>query len=535
MNFVESHVECPCGKSSDAYCVNEDGSGKCFSCGKFFKASSEDNWNNIVEWGLMEKNKTFNQKQVVDKTPLDTEVEFKYVEHRGIYASTYQYFEASAKIDKQSKNLIEIGFIYPNRAAKIRQVYPKKGFFVKGDMKSATLFGKNKFDAGALKTITIVEGELDVLSSWQMLGGNSAVVTPRSASSARVDCKAEWEYINAFDKIILCFDNDEPGQKAAQEVASLFDFNKVFKVELTRHKDPTGYLEAGEIKEFNLAWHGAKRFTPDNIISTFSEIAKSLEESEDDLLGTYPFSGLQSALYGLYRGEVVVFKGDEGIGKSETLKAIEHHLLKENKDNKLMLIHLEEPQSRTIKAIATYEDKYPYVHPQSQADNKSVFEAFKRAVDNNESRVYIYKSFDLEDEHKFIDNIRFAVSAGGCQFVFLDHITWLATGIADEDERKKLDRISQRLKLLAEELGFCLIMVSHTNDDGKTRGSRNISKVANTVVHMHRDKVSQSEEERNVMYYTIEKARAGGNTGPGGFAIFDKETMRLLDSESVSF
>jgi replicative DNA helicase len=342
-----------------------------------------------------------------------------------------------------------------------------------------------------------------------------------------------WEWINSFDRIVLCLDNDEVGSKTARSIASLFDFNKVFKVDLARRKDANEYLEAGEINEFNKAWYGAKRFTPDNVLSTFHEIEESLADSNEDMLCTYPFKGLQDRLYGLHRGEVVVFKGDEGIGKTETFRALEHHILSTVEDSKIGILHLEEDEGTTVKAIATYEDQYPYVHPEYKTDPKEVMKAFKRAVKDKEDRVFIYESFDVEDENQLLDNIRFLVSACGCSFIFLDHITWLATGLENEDERKKLDRISQKLKLLAKELRFCLIMITHTNDEGKSRGSRNITKVANTVIHISRDKVAAIEEERNKMYYVIEKARAGGNTGPAGFAVFDKETMRLLDGTPV--
>lgn len=526
--FIETHLSCPCGKSSDAFCINENGSGKCFSCGKYFKQSELDG----ELMGALDIRKPVlieeNEQQVSDDN-----YTFDYVEHRGIYARTFEFFNALAKLNSD-KQVVQIGFVYPNEAVKIRQVLPRKGFTTKGDIKESTLFGKNKFDAGAYDTITIVEGELDVCSAFQMLGDqNSAIVSPRSASSARADCSKEWDYINSFKRIVLCFDNDEPGEKAAREVASLFDFNKVFKIDLSKHKDPTAYLEAKEQNDFIKAWRHAKRYTPDNIISTFQEIEQSLAESEDSFLGTYPFKGLQDALYGLHKGEVVVFKGPPGIGKTETFRAIEHHLLKENPNNKLMLLHLEESQATTIKALATYEDKYPYVHPESNADPKAVLDAYKRAVNNEDNRVYIYKSFDMEDENKLLDNIRFGATAGGCNFVFLDHITWLATGMDNEDERKKLDRISQKLKLLAEELGFCILEISHTNDDGKTRGSRNIANVANTIIHMHRDMTNENRDERNIMRYVIEKARGSGNTGPAGVAIFDQDTRRLVDESSV--
>jgi hypothetical protein len=53
---------------------------------------------------------------------------------------------------------------------------------------------------------------------------------------------------------------------------------------------------------------------------------------------------------------------------------------------------------------------------------------------------------------------------------------------------------------------------------------------------MSRDKTHANMDERNKMYYMIEKARTGGNTGPAGFAVFDRDTMRLIDgSEYVKF
>ena len=74
-------------------------------------------------------------------------------------------------------------------------------------------------------------------------------------------------------------------------------------------------------------------------------------------------------------------------------------------------------------------------------------------------------------------------------------------------------------------------MISHTNDDGKTRGSRNIANVANTIINLKRDKEHANEHTRRTTFFSIEKARAGGNTGPAGYAIFDKEVMQLKDVE----
>ena len=62
--------------------------------------------------------------------------------------------------------------------------------------------------------------------------------------------------------------------------------------------------------------------------------------------------------------------------------------------------------------------------------------------------------------------------------------------VLEDDERKALDYLSTRLTMMVKELNFGLILVSHVNDQGQTRGSRNISKIADCWIHLERDKQS---------------------------------------------
>jgi twinkle protein len=506
--FIETHIPCPCGSSSDAYSKNANGSGFCFSCSKFFKGDSTIG-TNLKEY-------------------TDIEGEFKIMSHRGISERTMDFYNVQTKLINGEPR--EVGFRYPNGAHKIRLLTEKK-FWNTGPMKEAGLFGKNLFDPGSKRSITLTEGEFDALAVYEMTRGDTAACSIKSASSAKRDCTTDWEYINSFDKIILAFDSDEPGQNAMREVATLFDFNKLYQVRFHKYKDANDYLQHGEMNEFVSSWKNARRFAPDNIISTFADISKTLEESKEDQIGTYPIHRLNASLYGLHQGEVVLFKGLEGIGKTEIFRAMEHHLLASTTHN-IGIIHLEEDNGTTVKAIAGYEIGLPAVLPDCGLSKEDIFEGYKKAVGGDEGRVHLYSSFDVEDENTLLANIRFLVSAAGCRFIFLDHISWLATGLQDEDERKKLDRISQKLKLLAKELKFCLVMISHVNDEGKTRGSRNISKVANTVIHLDRNTTDNDPNERNKIFLTIEKARLGGRTGPAGVVQYNSITGRLEDFDT---
>ncbi len=451
----------------------------------------------------------------------------EFITHRGLSLQTIKFYGIKTKVVDEVP--VEIGFKYPWDELKIRGV-DKKVFRTEGKSQPG-LFGRDKFDPGSKESITITEGEFDAPSVYEATRGRTAAVSVHSSSQAKRDCIQDRDYINSFGKIIICFDSDEPGQKAAKEVSSLFDFNKVYHVKLNKYKDASDYFQKGEVDNLEKAWAGAKRYSPDNIISSFEDIREALKKSQEDQIGTYPFRNLQAMTYGLHKGEIILFKGLEKIGKTEIFRAIEHHLLKTTTAN-IGIIHLEEDNATTIKGIAGYELGRPAILPDSGLSEDDIFEAYKTAVGNKDSRVHLYQSFETEDEELFLDGIRFLSAGAGCQFIFFDHISWLATGRdKNEDERKKLDRIATRLKLLAKELGVCIIMISHVNDEGQTRGSRYITKVANTICHMDRDKLSPDEQTRRTTKLTLEGVRLGGSTGPAGSLYMDPMTSVLRDFE----
>lgn len=429
-------------------------------------------------------------------------------------------FDIRTKIDATGRP-IEIGFPYPEKDAyKVRRLdVPKKeSFRTTGPMGTPQLFGKDKFPPGSGKAITITEGEFDAASYYQVMGRQSPTVSVRSASSARNDCEENYQYLNSFEKIYLAFDNDEAGRRAKEAVAGLFDFNKVYDVHLAL-KDANDYLQQGRGDELRTLWFNAKRFLPEGVISTYAEVREILEGKGAEAIASFPFPTIQAMTYGIRPGEVVLLTAQEGIGKTEYLRAIEAHLLRTTEEN-IAIIHLEEQKDRSIKGIAGYELGIPCHIPDFGVSPDDIFAAYSRLTRRDE-RLHIYPHFDSDDPNTILDTIRFLVTACKCKFVLLDHITFLVTGAENEDERKVLDYLSTRMAKMADDLKFSLILVSHENDDGKTRGSRNVSKVADCRIRLERNLECDNPEERNTTRVTILKNRFGSHTGPAGFLYFD--------------
>lgn len=509
LEFEKTGQPCPCGKSSDAYAINKDGSGKCFS-GQCDQGPKKD--------GFFPSPRNREYVEEIIEVKRDEGEVFDFFSHRGISKRTFEFY--GVKSGMKDGVLTRTGFIYPNGRTKIRNwSLPKsdRGHFgwTANREGNAYLFGKDKFDPGSKDSITITEGEYDALAIYELLGNKTAAVSVRSSSTVRTDIEKEREYINSFKKIYICFDADDAGEKASKKIAGIFDFQKVYFVKLTKYKDANEYLEKGEAEDLIRTWTNAKRYSPDSIISGFNEIRQALQKNEAEAVARYPFSRLQNNLRGLHRGEMILMKGKQGIGKTEICRAIVHSTLKET-ESRIATIFLEEDQGTTIRGVCTYETLQPVMDLEAGFTDDDIMAMYEQAVGGRDDRLYIHSHFTSEDEGEIIDNIRFLVTVAKCDLIILDNITVLASGRPGEDERSRIDGIISRLRHLTNELKFCLVLLGHTNDDNSTRGSRFPDIVSNTVIILEREKGTQE------LKFFVDKARTqGAREGPAGFAKYD--------------
>lgn len=469
--------------------------------------------------GLIEGNKeTFD--------PLSSEYTYEYLPWRGINKETFAKYNVQTKVDPEGKPIC-LGFIYPNNV-KIRNVASKDFFWKdKEQPNEPGLFGKDRFSVGDSKYITITEGELDALSLHQAIRG--PVVSVQNASTGVRDCISDRSFLNSFDRVYLAFDNDAPGRELTDKVARLFDFNKVFRVRFDKYKDANDYLQHGEEAVLRNLWNNAKRYQPDNIVSDLSDFEKILREKVHEGI-PYPFSALNQKLYGMRTGESILITAQEGVGKTELMHAIEFQLLKETTDA-IGAIFLEEPKQRHLQALAGLQLQAPVHLPDSGYSADQVATALREVLGVDE-RLFLYSHFGSDDPESLLDTIRFLVTARGCRWILLDHITMAVSGLAGEDERRALDYFSTRLEMMVKELDFGLIMVSHVNDDGRTRGSRYISKVADIRIDARRDIQHSDSVVRNTTELVVSKNRFAGKTGFATNLLFNPETYSYAQIET---
>jgi twinkle protein len=450
---------------------------------------------------------------------------YEYLPHWNISEDTFRAYETRTKVDSNGKP-VSVGFRYPNGDIQARRLDVKQFYWVKsGSNDKHGLFGEDKFAAGSHKWVIVTEGAKDALSAWQVLRIPSVSVV--SASSAVLDCVNSRSYLNSYERIYLCFDGDTPGREATERVAKLFDYDKVWDVKLTKHKDANEFLQAGEADEFRNIFYNSKRYLPEKIISGLDEF-DTLLETEPTVGVSYPFHSLTEKTKGIRLGESVLITAQEGVGKTELLHAIEYKLLAET-DANIAAFFLEELPRRHLQALAGIHLGRAVHLPESGCTSYQVRQALRDTIKTDE-RLFVYTNFGSDDPEVLLDTIRFLVAGRDCRYVLLDHLSMVVSGLSTEDERRKLDYLSTKLEMMVKELNYALIIVSHVNDLGQTRGSRYISKVADVRIDAARDIAAETDVARRTLHLSISKNRPAWQTGHAGSYVYNPLTCSYSET-----
>lgn len=447
---------------------------------------------------------------------------------RSLDSSSINKYKIS--INLNSENPIEAIFPRFNQdgqhvANQVR--YEGKTFKCEGDINNAALFGQNFFPSGG-KSITVTEGYYDTAASFQLTGSRYPNVGVMSASTAKKEIVKNFEYLNSFERIVLNFDSDEPGQKAAKECALLFEPGKVCILKLEKAKDSNDYLIKGLTKEYVNEWFRAPPFMPDGLlVGSDPKLRKSILEYVEPRSIPYPWEGLNHKTFGIRESELVLITAPTGVGKTSAIKEIEYNILfneelmEENAG--IGFLHLEESKrDLAIGLMSIHKDK-PYHFPDVERSEEELAKAYDDVM--NTERVVIWDHFGSNDIDVVLAKIRH-MAALGCRYIMVDHLSIIVSD-QEGDERKQLDAISTKIKTLTMNLGISVFCVIHINRNGQIRGSAGPEQVANIIIRLERDIKSHDEWRRNITLLSVEKNRKYGRTGPACYLFYNERTGRL--------
>jgi twinkle protein len=529
LTFIKTHQPCHHCGSSDGLAINDDMSTKCFVCNTFTPSTSHT-----------EEIKMLAAAEEVD---VKQDVSFLKKYREGMSVSVSDRRITKATMEKYGVVRCDDGLYFPYHdkdnqlvAAKVRGL-KDKAFSTAGAWGKGTLFGQHLFPIGG-RYLTLVEGEFDALAAYQMTGSKYPVVSIRNgAGSALKDCKQHYEYINSFENIIVCFDGDEHGVKAAKEVAELFGSKcKVFKP-LPDYKDACDWLSDSKEASFVDRWWKAEQYVPDGIVNG-KDLWDALRKPKQLPDATWPYSKLNEMMAGVRKRELITIAAGTGQGKSTFLRQLIHHLLITTNDN-IGMAFLEESPERTALGIMSIEAGKPLHLPQTEHTEEELELAYLKTLGTG--RCILFNHFGSLDIDNVLNRLRYMAKVQNCQWIILDHYQMILSGM-DTDERKGLDMLLTKLRTFVEETGVGLFGVSHTRrQEGRglengaeislssLRGTQGISQLSDAVIGLQRDQQHNDEAKRNTTELRLLKSRFTGETGPAGVLYFDKALNKLVE------
>lgn len=520
-----SHQPCPDCGSSDALLINDDGSTKCYSCGKF--TPSPDGVTPQVEAKELSGDFLKGKLKDIDSRCLRKETCSKYKYMTGTYKG--KEVQIATYRDLDSNPVFQ----------KIRFT-DDKSFFTIGKFKPI-LYGMHLFK-GNNKKLIITEGEIDCLSTYQVVGDYPVVSIPNGAKNAKEAIKHNLEWIERFEEVVFMFDSDKYGMDAAKECAALLSLGKA-KIVTLPLKDANEMIKANREKElYKATWNG-EEYRPDGIVSgesLWEEVNRPIEYGL-----SYPFETLTNLTYGIRVPEFICFGAGTGMGKTDFFKEIESHLI--NLGESVGIIHLEETTRDTVLGLMTKHSGIKFHLPDTEFTEEQKREAFNETIGTD--RVFIYDSFGATDLDTITNTIRFMVKGKGCKFIFLDHITALGDAIENSGEvNQRMRNIVSELARLTRELGFTLFAISHLRkSDGKKPheeggrvhlddlyGAKAISQWASYVFGLERNQQAEDLEERHTTTLRCLKDRYTGQATGCTIAIkYDTATGKLYETDEA--
>ena len=573
MGVFKYHTSCPNCGSSDGLAVYQDDSTYCWVCNE--GTISEELKEQLKEkhkgkWKVKRMIDAKEEVKIVKSTkPVITEDKAKEIKEqtsiqgkgfRGLkdeytkqFGVRYSYSEETGEVQEQYYPVTQESTL---TGYKIREV-PKNFRSIGRTGADCELFGQFKFNRGG-KYLIIVEGELDMLSAYQMLAEYNknrgsdfevAVVSPTTGANSQKQIAAQYKFCDSFENIVLCYDQDKAGKEAAEKVVSYLPKGKV-KFMTMRYKDPNEYLMNGKQKEFVNDFYNAKTYTPAGVVGSSELYEKLLESTQVKKIPLPPFMAkLDEMLNSIDLGTIGVIAAGSGAAKTTVANELIYYWLF-NSPYKVGVVSLELTCGQYAQAMLSrhIENKIANIKDPEEKLKFLERESVKQKADE------LFKTPDGQDRFMVIDErdgsievlqdkIEEMVISCGVKVIILDPISDLLDGLPLEQQAN----LMKWQKSMVKNYNVTFINIAHIRKGSNNKESASTGafvpeeavigasqqvKSASWVIMLSRDKYAEDDVLRNTTHIVLSKNRSNGITGKAGSMYYCNQTHRLYDLDS---
>ena len=530
--------------SSDAMAVYKKKDGKldafCFSCQGYFNDSELDDAGVTLQETKVHKIK-------------DIEVDFSSIEsikcrgwkERGITRFTSEKYGVHTELDEEN-NVVSRYYPVTSNGKVVgykKRTLPKTFIGIGNTKSSNELFGQSVFESGQ-KYLVVTTGEEDAMAFAEVLRNTSGGVeywTPCVSITAGdgsiiKQFKANYEYLASFSKVVLAFDNDEPGQRYLEEAARILPPGKAFIAKFPRDmKDACDMLKAGKASELKQVFWKAEPFSRVDVLH-LSQMWDDFENEDSNVKIPFPgaWSGLNEMMNGgMEKGEITVLGALTSIGKSTLISNIVYNLI-ENTNFKVGTMYLESTKREVVRDLLSLDAG---INLRTKAREGIDIEALKKRFFEGLARknqfVYVDHQGSISTSEIF-DKLNYLAKAEGCDVIVIDPIQ---AGVNSSDNAAIIEFMDTLLKF-AKETDTAIVAVSHMKKPSEDNphavseyqlmGSSSINQIAFNTILLSRDKMNPDPVKKSATKLQLVKCRRTGNTGEAGWLKYDHETTHLF-------
>jgi replicative DNA helicase len=433
---------------------------------------------------------------------------------RGFSSKAIKFFKLGSRM-KNSKERLAVPYFEDGRCVNLKYRTLEKAPTKKKELKKykkwkwtrepggrSSLFNDQVLSTPHLEYVVILEAELDCISLWD--NGEKKCV---SLTTGTGKFQQYWyDRLTHVKKIYVCMDNDLPGQDGALKLCKRLGLDRCFNVIL-----PDGINDVNDffwnsdkqkrrlkLEDFQQVLKEAKQFEVPDIVS-LKDVYKTLYQQkfvddQDAIKGLdTPWKKINGIMGGVKDGYLVVICARPKVGKS-TL-ALNWLVYLGNEGYSTLMVTCEmRPERLGDKTIQMNAKNFTTVEEITEIQ---IAEANYKMP--SKSTYFYYPQFADLDLDKVCDKITEAVQRYGLKAVCFDNLDFLCRGFKDTADR--IGTVTQRFKMLAENLDIIFILISHPKKVGHNKplstedpkGSAAILQDLDVLLLMHREIIDPEE------------------------------------------
>ena len=410
---------------------------------------------------------------------------------------------------------------------------------------SPLLFNMNRVNIS--EPLLITEGEIDCLAAIEA-GYSNAVSIPFGSQNFQW-IEYNWDWLEQFDNIIICSDNDEAGVKMRKEVIPRLGSWRTRYIEIPHTYKLINTEKTVSMKDLNEVLYYMGKDAVINLIENASDpgVPSVVNVSDVQDVDIDEMDGIDTGIreldveiMKLFYGTLTIVSGLPGSGKTSFLSQLMCSSLQQNKP--AWMFSRELPcwmQKSWLNYIMAGNHHINEMTDRNGAKYYKVTPYAKDMINRTyDKQWFLYRDDWSNKIDDLLQSMEDSVRKYGTKLLILDNLMTIDIGADESSELTKQTECVTKLIQFAMKYSVAIVLVAHPRKMPKgedvgiydVSGSSNIVNLAHRTIGLRRIDQKQEKDSHNVSL-TIIKDRMRGRAGKKIDLYYDIPSRRFYTNQ----